>query len=96
VYEASLASIADTVHAARGDRRKSKRNKGMTSASIHQGSPIDPPHIHDSCQTDPIDPDLALIVEAWPGLPDAVKAGMVAMAQAAARSPDVQHSPREV
>jgi hypothetical protein len=28
-------------------------------------------------------PDLALIVDAWPGLPDAIKAGILAMVKAA-------------
>jgi len=27
----------------------------------------------------PVDPDLALIIEAWPGLPEAVRAKIVAM-----------------
>jgi hypothetical protein len=34
----------------------------------------------DTCQTDP---DLARIVAAWPSLPDAVRAGIVAMVKAA-------------
>jgi len=29
------------------------------------------------------DPDLALVLTAWPGLPDALKAGIVAMVKAA-------------
>ena len=30
----------------------------------------------------PIDPELQTIVERWPGLPDALKAGILAMVQA--------------
>jgi hypothetical protein len=37
---------------------------------------------HDTCQTDP---DLARIVDAWPTLPEAVRAGIVAMVKAASR-----------
>jgi hypothetical protein len=32
----------------------------------------------------PTDPDLAAIVEAWPGLPEAIKAGILAMVKATA------------
>jgi hypothetical protein len=38
--------------------------------------------IHDTCQTDP---DLAKIVDAWPNLPEAIKAGMLAMVKAAGK-----------
>jgi len=31
------------------------------------------------------DPDLAAVVDAWPDLPEAVKAGIVAMVKASAR-----------
>lgn len=31
----------------------------------------------------PIDPDLAMIIEAWPTLPESIKAGIVAMIRAA-------------
>jgi hypothetical protein len=34
----------------------------------------------DTCQADP---DLARIAEAWPGLPDAIKAGILALVKAA-------------
>ncbi len=33
---------------------------------------------NDTCQTDP---ELAAVVEAWPHLPDALKAGILAMAE---------------
>jgi hypothetical protein len=32
------------------------------------------------------DPDLAAVVDAWPELPEAIKAGIVAMVKASARS----------
>jgi hypothetical protein len=41
---------------------------------------IDPDLHHDTCQTDP---DLAAVVDAWDRLPEAVRAGIVAMVQAA-------------
>ena len=34
-------------------------------------------------ENSPIDPDLAAVIDAWPALPDAVKAGIVAMVGAA-------------
>jgi hypothetical protein len=37
---------------------------------------------HDTCQTDS---EPARIVDAWPTLPEAIKAGIVAMVQAAAK-----------
>jgi hypothetical protein len=40
---------------------------------------IDPHLIHDTCQTDP---DLAAVVAAWPELPEAIRAGIVAMVKA--------------
>ncbi|HZW31432.1 MAG TPA: hypothetical protein VFF52_12035 [Isosphaeraceae bacterium] len=60
------------------DGRSPLKNKGKTS---HQPS-LAPSGIHDACQTDP---DLAQIVAAWDRLPAAVKAGIVAMVQAAAK-----------
>jgi hypothetical protein len=39
----------------------------------------------DDCQTAPIDPDLAVVIAAWARLPAAVRAGIVAMVQAAAK-----------
>jgi hypothetical protein len=36
--------------------------------------------IHDTCQTDP---DLAAIIDAWPQLSPALRAGIVAMVKAA-------------
>jgi hypothetical protein len=35
--------------------------------------------IHDSFKTDP---DLAVVVDAWPDLPEAIKAGILAMIKA--------------
>jgi hypothetical protein len=43
---------------------------------------MDPHLIHDTCQSDS---DLAAVVDAWPGLPEAIKAGIVAMIKAAAK-----------
>ena len=52
------------------------KNKEKTS---HQRS-LAPSGIHDTCQTDP---DLTLVNASWDRLPAAVKAGIVAMVQAA-------------
>ncbi len=39
-----------------------------------------PSVIHDSCQTDP---DLAAVIDAWDRLPEAIRAGIMAMVKAA-------------
>jgi hypothetical protein len=39
--------------------------------------------IHDTCQNDPA---LAAVVDAWPKLPEALKAGILAMVKAASSS----------
>jgi hypothetical protein len=49
----------------------------------------------DTCKTYPIptvlaDPDLAAVVNAWPELPEAIKAGILAMVKAAQRNRDGQ------
>ena len=53
-----------------------QRNTGETSFS-HQGGAESGAH------NAPIDADLQAIIEQWPELPDAVKAGIVAMVKAA-------------
>jgi hypothetical protein len=37
----------------------------------------------DTCQTDPV---LAAVIEAWPSIPEALRAGILAMVKAAAKS----------
>jgi hypothetical protein len=56
------------------NRRKPKPGKAIPSESIHQGPPIDPPRIHDTCQTDP---DLAQIIAAWDRLPEVIREGLL-------------------
>ncbi len=62
------------------NQRKSNPRKDHQAESAHKRILFDPDSIHDTCQTDP---DLARIVDAWPGLPDAIKAGILAMVNAA-------------
>jgi hypothetical protein len=47
---------------------------------FHKERPIDPPVLHDACKTDP---DLAAVEAAWPELPEAIRAGILAMVKAA-------------
>ena len=47
-----------------------------SQASAAQGAAVD-------SQNEPIDTDLLVIIERWPDLPDALKAGIVAMIQTA-------------
>jgi hypothetical protein len=48
----------------------------------HEAEPVGHHLATDTCQTDP---DLARIVDAWPTLPSALKAGIVAMVRAASK-----------
>jgi len=54
--------------------------KGMHGNDLRQVPPLVADHLpNDTCQTDP---DLAAVVEAWPELPEALKAGILAMVKA--------------
>jgi hypothetical protein len=57
--------------------RQTAKNKANSSneGSLAHRLPTD---------TCPADPDLAAVVAAWPGLPEAIRAGIVAMVNAAA------------
>lgn len=57
------------------------RNTGNPSDSFQSGAESGALGAHSA----PFDPDLAVIVEAWPGLPDNVKASIVAMVVKAGR-----------
>ncbi len=58
------------------ETRKAHGGNGLRIAD----PPFDPPVIHDACNTDP---DLTAIAHAWSTLPEALKAGIVAMVKAA-------------
>jgi hypothetical protein len=59
-------------------------SKGTPGNSLRQGPSQVAEHLpNDTCQTDP---DLAAVVAAWPELPEAIKAGILAMVKAAAGS----------
>jgi hypothetical protein len=63
--------------------RKSKATKYLNLIQSHKDLPVDPPVIHDTCQNAS---DLAAVVAVWPELPEAIRAGIVAMVKAAAGS----------
>ena len=59
-------------------------SKGTPGNSLRQGPSRVAEHLpNDTCQTDP---DLAAVVAAWPELPEAIKAGILAMVKAIAGS----------
>jgi hypothetical protein len=60
-----------------GDSRDGGTPSGTPSTV--SGSPVSP--------TSPTDPDLSRVVAAWPVLPKAIRAGIVAMVQAAGEKP---------
>jgi hypothetical protein len=76
-----LSLVSKTSDGPRTDRRKSNPARDHRPESTHKPTPFDPILRHDTCQTDP---DLARIVAAWDRLPEAVRAGIVAMVRAAA------------
>jgi hypothetical protein len=51
----------------------------------HKDRVIDPHLIQDTCKTDR---DLALVNESWPDLPEAIRAGILAMVKAARSARD--------
>jgi hypothetical protein len=59
-----------------------QRLKGKNKANTSDKQALAPLLIHDTCQTDP---DLAAVIDAWGRLPEAVRAGIVAMVKAASR-----------
>ena len=69
------AAVTDQAYE-EGTRNRDFRKSGETSFS-HQGGAESGAH------NAPIDADLQAIIEQWPELPDAVKAGIVAMVKAA-------------
>ncbi len=58
--------------------RKDKRDKDLRN----EAPPVGHHLATDTCQTDP---ELAAVIEAWPSIPEAVRAGIVAMVKAAAK-----------
>jgi hypothetical protein len=56
--------------------RPARENKAKT---LHQQT-LAPSLLHDNC---PDDPELAAVVAAWPRLPEAIRAGIMAMMSAA-------------
>ena len=58
---------------------KSNPGKDDRPESTHQRTPFDPILLRDTCQTDP---DLATVMDDWDRLPEAVRAGIVAMVRA--------------
>ncbi len=63
------------------ESHKSNIDKGLRIAT----QPIGHQLSTDTCQNDP---DLAAVVAAWPDVPEAIKAGIVAMVKAASGSED--------
>ncbi|MEW6358473.1 MAG: hypothetical protein AB1696_19220 [Planctomycetota bacterium] len=57
--------------------------QGEVKAHGDGGTGDDAPTAKTSDVTENLSPDLKSVVEAWPGLPDAVKVGIVAMVKAA-------------
>lgn len=67
--DTGLEPLSTTVHANK-ELRESAPQGGAESGAV-------------GAQTPPIDPDLQAVVKAWPGLPESVRAGIVAMVRAA-------------
>ncbi len=87
LLEAIRAGIVATVKAASGRDRwwimrpQAGSPKGPLPNDLRQPTPIVAHHLPtDTCKTDT---DLAAVVAAWPDLPEAIKAGIVAMVRCA-------------
>ena len=59
-------------------------NTGITRASVPSGAESGALGAERALAEAPSDPDLARLIEAWPALPEAIKAGILAMVAAAA------------
>ncbi len=69
--------------AQRFSRPSIKIRKGEQDKDLRREAPLVGHHLAtDTCQTDP---DLAAVIEAWPSIPEAVRAGIVAMVKAASK-----------
>jgi hypothetical protein len=64
--------LSDVTSSKNKDLRDSQNASGAESGAV---SPI----------SGPIDPDLQRVIDAWPNLPEAVKAGIVAMVKASGK-----------
>lgn len=62
-----------------GGIRTPRKNAGKTQVTNQSGAESGALGAREA----PIDPELAAVVEAWPALPDAIKAGILAMIRAA-------------
>lgn len=51
------------------------------------GSVIQPAALPYICRTEPSDPDLAAVIDAWPNLPEAIRAGIMAMVRSSQPNP---------
>ncbi len=60
------------------ESRKPNIDKGLGIAILPNGHHL----ATDACKNDP---DLAAVVDAWPGLPEAIRAGILAMIRAKPR-----------
>jgi hypothetical protein len=76
--------ILSPAHVRRRSNRKIKPVNNLGTTQAQEWLPVDPVLIHDNRQSDP-DLDLAAVAEAWPKLPEAIKAGILAMVKAAGR-----------
>ena len=61
-------------------------NKGLTAHPPHHA----PQSVADSIPDAPTDPELAAVVAAWPDLPPAIRAGVLALVKAAGLSGDAR------
>lgn len=57
--------------------------KGESNQDFQQSPPAEQARL--IARSGKTDPDLAHLIEAWPGLPDALKAGILAMVKAAVK-----------
>jgi hypothetical protein len=71
----SSNSLAILVHQRRQDSSKHQQHRKNNGVSQEGGAESGA----ESAKTPPIDPDLAEVIKAWPALPIAVRAGILAM-----------------
>ena len=64
------------------------RKLSPETTTVYNGGPESARRYPSSCEQNPaVEPDLAAVMDAWPNLPSAIRAGILAMIESATTNP---------